>query len=102
MPSYNLADTVHNKWLQQSGKRGNDLYVATVDNYVCAFTQISVYYQFSKGDTIGIGPIKEDLRLRLAQHHARSTGDPKKMYAALQELRLRRFGVLHKKAALRG
>ena len=24
MPSYNLAETVYNKWLQKSGKRSND------------------------------------------------------------------------------
>ena len=37
MPSCNLAETVHNKWLQQSGNRENDLYVATVDDFVKAF-----------------------------------------------------------------
>lgn len=86
MPSCNLAETVHNKWLQQSGKRGNDLYVATVDDYVRAFTQVVAYYQFSKGDRAGTGPSKEDLRLRLAQRNAKSTGDPKKLHAALEEM----------------
>ena len=36
MPSCNLSETVHNKWLQQSGNRGSDLYVATVDDFVRA------------------------------------------------------------------
>jgi len=37
MPFYNLDKTVHNKWLQQSGNKGEDLYIAIVDNYVRAF-----------------------------------------------------------------
>jgi hypothetical protein len=28
MPSCNLLETIHNKWLQQSSNRGNDLFVA--------------------------------------------------------------------------
>jgi len=86
MPSCNLAETVHNKWLQQSGKRRNDLYVATVDDYVRAFTQVVSYYQFSKGDRAGVGPNKEDLRLCLAQRNANMSGDPRKLHAVLQEL----------------
>ena len=37
MPSYNLAKTVHNKWLQAFGNKGGDLYVAVVDDYIQAF-----------------------------------------------------------------
>jgi cytosine/adenosine deaminase-related metal-dependent hydrolase len=36
MPSYNLAEIIHNKWLQQSNNRGTDLYIATVDDFVWA------------------------------------------------------------------
>jgi len=86
MPSCNLAETVHNKWLQQSGKRRNDLYVATVDDYVRAFTQVVAYYQFSKGNGAGTGPSKEDLRIRLAQRNANNTGDPTKLHAALEQM----------------
>ena len=50
MPSCNLAKTVHNKWLQQSGNCGNDLYIATVDDLVRAFMQMVRYYEFFKGD----------------------------------------------------
>ena len=66
MPSYNLAETVHNKWLQQSGNRGNDLYIATVDDLVRAFMQMVRYYQFLKGDQAGMGPGKDELLLRVA------------------------------------
>jgi hypothetical protein len=34
MPSCNLAEMVHNKWLQQSGNQGTDLYIAIVDDFV--------------------------------------------------------------------
>ena len=44
MPSYNLAEFVHNKWLQQSGKKGNDLFVAAVDDLVRAFMQVVAYF----------------------------------------------------------
>ena len=44
MPSCNLAETVHNKWLQQSSNCGNDLYVATMDDLVREFMQMVRYY----------------------------------------------------------
>jgi hypothetical protein len=34
MPSYNLLEIVHNKWLQQSDNHGNDLSVATCNNKI--------------------------------------------------------------------
>jgi hypothetical protein len=36
MPSCNLSETAHNKWLQQSGNRGNDLFATTYDNKIRA------------------------------------------------------------------
>ena len=76
MPSCNLAETVHNKWLQASGNKGGDLYVATVDDYIRAFLQVVAYYQFLKGGIGGVGPSKEELKLRWAQRRAERTGDP--------------------------
>jgi hypothetical protein len=70
MPSYNLAESVHNKWLQQSSNRGNDLYVATVDDFVKVLIQVSRYYQYLKGELVGTGPGKEELMLRVAQRSA--------------------------------
>jgi hypothetical protein len=64
MPSCNLAETVHNKWLQQSGNHENDLYVATVDDFVRVFMQVSRYYQYLKGELAGTGPGKDELMLR--------------------------------------
>jgi hypothetical protein len=76
MPSYNLAETVHNKWKQASGDRGVDLYVATVDDYVRGFLQVINYHQFLKGDVGGTGPSKDELKLRVAERKAQRTGDP--------------------------
>ena len=87
MPSCNLAKTVHNKWLQQSGNRGNDLYVATVDDLVRAFMQMVRYYQFLKGDQAGTGPRKDEILLRVAQRSAHRTGNPKALVDAISNIR---------------
>jgi hypothetical protein len=36
MPSCNLSETAYNKWLQQSGNRGNDLFAATCNDKIRA------------------------------------------------------------------
>ena len=87
MPSCNLAETIHNKWLQQSGNRGNDLYVATVDDLVRAFMQMVRYYQFLKGHHAGSGSGKEELLLRVAQRAAHRTGNPRVLAEAISNIR---------------
>ena len=77
MSSCNLAKTVHNKWLQAFGNNGGDFYVATVDDYIRAFFQVVNYFQYLKGDVGGTGPSKKELRLRMANHRAHKTGNPK-------------------------
>jgi hypothetical protein len=86
MPSCNLAESIHNKWKQQSGDRGNDLYVATVDDFVRAFMQCSTYSQFMKGDNPGTGPSKEELKLRRAQRSAAKTGISKPLHEAILKM----------------
>jgi hypothetical protein len=76
IPSCNLAETIHNKWLQASGNNGGDLYVATVDDFVRGFLQVVNYYQFLKGDVGGTGPIKKELKLKMAERKAKQTGNP--------------------------
>jgi hypothetical protein len=76
MPSCNLAETIHNKWLQASGNNGGDLYVATVDDFVRAFLQIVNYYQFFKDDVGGTGLTKKELKLRMAERRAKQTCNP--------------------------
>ena len=87
MPSCNLAETVHNKWLQQSGNRGNDLYVATVDDLVRAFMQMVRYYEFLKCENAGTGPGTEELLLKVAQRSTHPTGNPKVLADAISNIR---------------
>ena len=86
MPSCNLAESIHNRWKQQSGDRGSDLYVAAVDDFVRAFMQCVAYFQFLKGERPGKGPSKEELRLRRAQRSAARTGNPKVLHEAIMNM----------------
>ena len=86
MPSCNLAESIHHKWNQQSGNRGSDLYIATVDDFIRALMQVVRYYQYLKGDRAGTGPGKEELQLRAAQRTAERTGDPKVLNVAMATL----------------
>jgi hypothetical protein len=82
MPSYNLSETTHNKWLQQSGNRGIDLFAATCDNKIQAVMQMINYRAYLKGKASRTGPSKQELKLRAARH----SGDPKKIEEALSQL----------------
>ena len=67
MPSCNLAETVHNKWLQQLGNQMTCLYKATVDDLIRAFMQTTNYRMYLKGSRSEKGPDKVELRLQVAQ-----------------------------------
>jgi hypothetical protein len=82
MPSCNLSETAHNKWLQQSGNLGNDLFVATCDDKIRAVMQMTNYRAYLKGKAYGTGPSKQELKLRAA----RCSGDPKKIEEAFNQL----------------
>ena len=82
IPTCNLAETVHNKWMQASGKRGSDLFVATCDDWVRAFMQMTNYRAYLSGGPSGKGPSKEDLKLKRAM----ASGDGKKIAEALSEM----------------
>jgi hypothetical protein len=82
MPSCNLSETAHNKWLQQSGNRGNDLFAATCYDKIRAVMQMTNYRAYLKGKASGTGPSKQELKLRAA----RRSGDPKKIEEALSQL----------------
>ena len=82
LPSCNISKTVHNKWLQMSGKRGNNLFDAKCDDSIRAWMQMTNYRAYLKGYALGSGPSKGELRL----HAARRSGDPKKIAEALNTL----------------
>jgi hypothetical protein len=72
MPSCNLSKTAHNKWLQQSGNHGNDLFAATCDDKIRAVMQMTNYRAYLKDKASGTGPSKQELKPRAA----RRSGDP--------------------------
>lgn len=61
MPTFNLAEAIHNKWFQQFE---NKIYVyeAEVDNSICVFMHISNYISWLRVASIGKG---HDFALRL-------------------------------------
>jgi hypothetical protein len=75
MPSCNLSETVHNKWLQQSGNRSKDLFTATYNNKILAVMQMTNYKAYLKGKSFGTGPSKQELKLKATRH----SGDLKKI-----------------------
>jgi hypothetical protein len=79
MPSCNLPETVHNKWLQQSGNRGNDLFATTCNDKIQVVIQMTNYRAYLKDKLSGTGPLRQELKLRVARH----SGDPKKIVEAL-------------------
>ena len=58
MPSCNLSETAHNKWLRQSGNCGNDLIAATCDDKIQAVMQMTNYRTYLKGKSIWDRSIK--------------------------------------------
>jgi hypothetical protein len=77
IPICNLAKTVHNKWLQSSGNRGLDLFVATTNDWACAFMQMTNYRSYLCGWASGTDPSKHDLKLKrtLQSQHGKKNAD---------------------------
>jgi hypothetical protein len=86
MPFYNLAKTVDNKWLQQFGNWGNDLYITSIDDFVRVLIQVSRYYQYLKGEHAGTSPGKEELMLQVAQRLAQRSKNPKALNIAMTKM----------------
>jgi hypothetical protein len=86
MPSCNLAESMHHKWTQQSGNRGSDLYIATVDDFIRTLMQVVRYYQYLKGDRASTSHGKEELQLHAAQRIVKRTEDSKVLNVAMAKL----------------
>ena len=82
MLSCNLSETAHNKWLQQSGNQGNDLFAATCNDKIWVVMQMTNYKAYLKDKASRTGPSKQELKLRAARY----SGDPKKIEKALNQL----------------
>jgi hypothetical protein len=63
LPTCNLLEIIHNIWLQQYGKRGACLYVATLDDYVQTFKQSALCYVFLHGSHYKIRLDRDELWL---------------------------------------
>ena len=83
MLSCNLAEIVLNKWLQQFGNKGNNLYIAILDDFVKALMQVLKYYQYFKDEYVGTDPNKEELMLQVVQCLARRSRNPKVLNVAI-------------------
>ena len=90
MPTCNLAETVHNKWLQQSGNKMTCLYEATVDDLIRAFMQIANYRSWLRGGSTGKGPDFASLKLKVAAR----CGDPKLLADAMKSYRGWKLSIL--------
>ena len=66
VPTCNLSETMHNKWLQASGEKKIDVYHATVDDFARAALQSLFYFNYLRGGPAGTGPSKTELQLHLA------------------------------------
>jgi hypothetical protein len=80
MPTCNVAETMHNKWLQQSGYKMICLYEATVDDLICVFMQIANYRSWLKGGSTGKRPDYASLKLKATAR----CGDPKLLADAMK------------------
>ena len=72
VPTCNLFETVHNKWLQASGRKMADIYHATVDDFARAALQSLFYFNYLCGSPTGTGPSKSELQLRLVSRNGNS------------------------------
>ena len=79
VPTCNLSETMHNKWLQASGNHMLDPYEATIDDYCKSAMQSIQYQNFLKGNCGGTGPNKSVLKLCAAWR----SGNPAKMAKAM-------------------
>ena len=80
MPTCNLVEIVHNKWLQQSGNKMTCMYEATVDDMIRAFMQIANYRAWLKGGSHDKGHDLASAKLKAAA----KCGDPKHLVDAMK------------------
>jgi hypothetical protein len=90
MPICNLAEIVHNKWLQQFGNKMTFLYEATV-HLIRAFMQISNYRSWLKGGSTDKKPDFASLKLKADARcgNPKLLADAMKSYPGLEDLHTR-------------
>jgi hypothetical protein len=76
----NLEETVHNKWLQQSGNKMTCLYETIVDDIIHVFMKIANYRTWLKGGSNGKGFDLASLKLKATVR----CGDPRMLADAMK------------------
>lgn len=66
VPSCNLTQTLHKKWIQHLNDRGDNVYIAAIDNFIIAFVQVTNYLAYLKGHAIRMGDLKIKMRLEVS------------------------------------
>ena len=82
VPTCNLSETVHNKWLQASSGKMIDVYHAMVNDFTQAALQSLYYFNYLHGGAARTGPSKTELQLCLAAR----TGNSKRMVKLLDHV----------------
>lgn len=91
IPTYNLIETVHNKWLQQSQNKMICLCEETVDDLIRVSIQNTTYISWQRGGSTSKGLDSASLKLK----HVARCGDPKlladvmKSYPGVEDLNTR-------------
>lgn len=80
IPKCNLAESVHNKWLQQYKNKMTCLYKATMDDSIYAFMQIINYKSRWRGSFTGKGFNFASLKLKVPAR----CGNPKPLANAMK------------------
>lgn len=77
MPSYNLAETIYNRWLQHSRNTITCLYEASIDDFICVYMQIISLCTWLKGWKL------EKVLIKLQLCQVQQIGDPKMIAMAV-------------------
>ena len=88
MPTCNLTETMHNKWLHQYGNNMTCLYEATVDNLTLKFMHIANYKSWLKVGSTGKSFDFASLKLKVVAMcgDLKLLADAMKFYPGLEDL----------------
>ena len=88
MPTCNLAETMHDKCLQQSGNKMTCLYETTIYDLIRAFMQIANYRSWLRGGSTGKGIDFASLKLKAVARcgYPKLLADAMKSYAGAEDL----------------
>ena len=88
LPKCNLAETMHNEWLQQSENKMICMYEATVDDLIRAFIQIANYKSWLRRGSTSKGPDFASLKMKVDARcgYSKLLANVMKSYSGLEDL----------------